>query len=173
MFERGDKVVQVKPGLSAKYDFPVDKFPVLTVVDIKGNAIAFREQLHDGYSEAKRFKLLHAAEPVFVVMPKVEEVNLFQKITEWAEARNIIKGATVKDQLIKLMEETGELAKGVVRNDKDVIKDSIGDSIVVLTIMAAQVGLTVEECLISAYNEIKDRKGKLINGMFIKEGDLK
>ena len=38
--------------------------------------------------------------------------------------------------------------------------------------IALNFELNFESCLISAYNEIKDRKGRMINGVFVKESDL-
>ena len=93
-------------------------------------------------------------------------------ILEWAEARNLIQGSDSFRQLAKLMEETGELAGGIAKQKPDVISDSIGDCMVVLTIIAAQNGLNVTDCLQAAYNEIKDRKGRMIDGVFVKEADL-
>jgi hypothetical protein len=50
--------------------------------------------------------------------------------------------------------------------------DGIGDAVVVLTILAAQHGVTIEECIDAAWDEIKDRKGRMIDGVFVKESDL-
>lgn len=91
------------------------------------------------------------------------------KIKEWAQDRNLIRGATSQAQMLKLTEEVGELAAGIARGDKELIKDSIGDCVVVLTILAAQQGMALEDCVQCAYEEIKDRKGKMVNGIFIKE----
>lgn len=38
--------------------------------------------------------------------------------------------------------------------------------------IAKKYNTTLEETLEMAYNEIKDRKGKMIDGVFVKEGDL-
>lgn len=93
----------------------------------------------------------------------------FTNIRRWANDRNIIQGATPHAQMLKMTEELGELASGIARGNMELIKDSIGDCMVVLTILAAQHELTVEECAASAYNEIKDRKGRMVNGVFVKE----
>lgn len=97
--------------------------------------------------------------------------TVFEKIEAWAEERNLINGSDSFRQLAKLMEETGELASGIAKQRPDVIADSIGDCVVVLTILAAQNGLFIENCIEAAYNEIKDRKGRMVDGVFIKEGD--
>ena len=100
------------------------------------------------------------------VKPLSELVALIQK---WAWDRSLIGGSTPNAQMLKLMEEVGELAGGVCKDKADVIKDSIGDAFVVLTIIAAQMGWSIEECVQAAYNEIKDRKGKMVDGVFVKE----
>lgn len=164
--------------------------------------------------------------------------KLIQQIEQWAEDRNLIHGSTPQKQILKLVEEFGELCSGVAKNKPDVIKDSIGDCFVVLTIInaqcrnestetnanqshlleptghfgahsideallraAAKIGnfankttppddwdvnclsnylflvskmanLDFWDCVQHAYDQIKDRKGKMINGVFVKEEDL-
>ena len=93
-------------------------------------------------------------------------------IRGWAHARNLIVGSTPEKQMVKLMEEVGELAAGVARNNGAKIMDGIGDAVVVLTILAEMYGVTIESCIQMAYDEIKDRKGKMMNGVFVKEADL-
>ncbi len=95
----------------------------------------------------------------------------FDYVVQWARDRNIIQGTHSHGQMLKLMEEMGEVAHALARSNHDELKDGIGDVMVVLTILAAQNGLSIKECLISAYNEIKDRKGKMVNGIFVKEQD--
>ena len=90
-------------------------------------------------------------------------------IEQWAQDRNLIKGATRQAQMVKLMEEIGELASGIAKGKEDVVYDSIGDAFVVLTILAAQSGVQIEDCIDFAYNEIKDRKGRMVNGVFVKD----
>lgn len=93
------------------------------------------------------------------------------KIKQWAEDRNLIKGSNSKAQMLKMTEEVGELAAGIARGDKALIADSIGDCVVVLTILAEQEELSIEKCTHDAYEEIKDRKGKMVDGVFIKENE--
>lgn len=90
-------------------------------------------------------------------------------IREWATARNLILGSNSQAQMVKLMEEVGELAHGIAKNKPDEIQDAIGDCFVVLTILAAQNGMMIEDCIESAYNQIKNRKGKNIDGVFVRE----
>lgn len=161
-------------------------------------------------------------------------------VRQWAVDRNLIEGSTPEAQCVKLIEEYGELARGIAKKDEALIKDSIGDTLVVCIIMAAQLGSdsfnidklifersevnnvnireklvmsgatelgaisyfinvtnrdidrcigniyalcdtlaeiaylykwSLADCLEAAYNEIKDRKGRMVDGIFIKEGD--
>ena len=96
--------------------------------------------------------------------------HLIRNITQWHHDRNLIDGATDKDQLAKLIQEMGELSDNVCKG-KDVA-DDIGDMIVVLNNIAERNGLTIEDCLDQAWNDIKDRKGTMVDGIFVKEGDL-
>ena len=96
-------------------------------------------------------------------------MTTFDKIRQWTVDRNLIDGATPASQFQKLGEEVGELGRGLIENNQDLTLDAIGDVIVVLTIMASQLGLTVEQCIDAAYEEIKDRKGKMVSGIFVKD----
>ena len=95
---------------------------------------------------------------------------MLEKIKQWAVERNL-NTADPNKQMLKLMEEVGEIAEGLAKDNINLTKDGIGDTVVVLTILAEQLGTSIEECTEIAYNEIKDRKGKMINGVFVKESD--
>ena len=100
-----------------------------------------------------------------------ETEDITELIKRWAEERNLDK-ADPKAQMVKVMEELGELANGINKNKQDLIIDSIGDVYVVLVILCMQLGLDINDCIKVAYNEIKDRKGEIVNGTFVKEEDL-
>ena len=113
----------------------------------------------------------------------MELKNEFQSIRDWALERGIYQKGDPKTQFLKLQEEVGELAKAILKNDEEEIVDAIGDCVVVLTNLCelcnmkkegySYVGeilqLNIEDCINSAYNVIKNRKGKMQNGTFIKE----
>ena len=90
-------------------------------------------------------------------------------IGQWHQDRNLIKGSSDKDQFLKLMQEAGELSDSLCKG-KD-IRDDIGDMMVVLINIMVRNNLTMKDCLAVAYDDIKDRKGKMIDGIFVKEGD--
>lgn len=98
--------------------------------------------------------------------------NLIQQVEQWSMDKNLHK-ANPDRQALKFYEEAGEVAAALSRDDKEALKDGIGDTVVTLIILAQQHGMTLERCLQYAYDEIKDRKGKTINGTFVKESDLK
>lgn len=89
-------------------------------------------------------------------------------ILKWAKDRDLLKQDPHK-QFTKLLEEVGELAKAILTNDKTEQLDAVGDIVVVLTILSNQLGFDIDEAVKVAYKEIKDRKGKTINGVFVKE----
>ena len=96
-------------------------------------------------------------------------MNRFELIRQWANAKGIYTKGDPKTQTLKLVEESGELAKAILNNDQDEIIDAIGDCVVVLTSIAHMRGVTIEQCIDEAYNVISKRKGKMINGTFVKE----
>ena len=91
---------------------------------------------------------------------------LIDKIMKWHEDRNLIEGSTDKDQVLKLQQELGELSDSVCKQ-KD-MKDDLGDMMVIMLNIMKRNNITMEECLETAYNDIKDRKGKMIDGIFVK-----
>lgn len=92
-----------------------------------------------------------------------------ENILIWAKERNLLKPENQTKQYIKLAEEVGELGAAILKNDIIKIIDGIGDIQVVLIILAEQLNLDYDSCLSAAYEEIKNRKGKTVNGTFIKE----
>ena len=108
--------------------------------------------------------------------------ELIHKVIKWAEERNLIEGSSPARQIYKTMEEATELAVAIGAYDLEAsydepylndhinaVQDAIGDISVTLIIIAEQVGISFESCLAAAYEQIKDRKGRMSNGIFIKE----
>lgn len=99
--------------------------------------------------------------------------ELVKLVENWGEERNFYHetdGTTSEKQFLKLVEEVGEIGGNLARGKS--VKDDIGDVVVVLIGLAKLNGLSLMECLEHSYNEIKDRKGKMVNRVFIKEKDL-
>lgn len=95
--------------------------------------------------------------------------ELTKLIIQWHHDRNLINGSSNKDQVLKLIQELGELSDSVCKGND--VKDDLGDMMVVMLNIMEREGVSMEECLLTAYNDIKDRKGKMVDGIFVKEGD--
>lgn len=99
--------------------------------------------------------------------------ELIDKVNEWATSHGLDK-SNPKTQWMKVTEEVGEIRDVFLRpsdfeNPEWSLKDAIGDSIVTLIVLCLQLGYDVEECLTIAYNDIKDRKGVMIDDNFVKK----
>ena len=95
--------------------------------------------------------------------------ELDAKIINWAKERGIFDNANPVAQCSKTVEEVAETLNAVIKHDAEGIVDGIGDVYVTLVLLARMFGKTVEECGEIAYREIANRKGKMINCMFVKE----
>ena len=91
-------------------------------------------------------------------------------VVNWAVERGIIRSSTPQSQLLKTVSELGELADATIKNDDAGIDDGIGDVLVTLIIYAYMVDRDLKSCLQTAYDTIKERKGKMsAGGAFVKE----
>ena len=104
-----------------------------------------------------------------LVSHEKEPLKMFEDIREWARVRGLYEKGDHLTQYVKLQEESGELAKALLENNKMEIMDAIGDMVVVLTNLAHLEGTSIEACINQAYNVIAKRKGKMINGTFVKD----
>jgi len=95
--------------------------------------------------------------------------KMFNRIRTWASDRGLYDKGNEMVQYVKLQEEAGELAKALIKNDQPEVIDAIGDMVVVLTNLAHQRGVYIEECIQTAYEVINKRTGKMINGTFVKD----
>ena len=100
--------------------------------------------------------------------PKLQ-TSYFELIREWADERGLYEHGDIKTQALKLVEEVGETCRAVLKDDDHAAIDGIGDCVVVLTNLAELLGVSIEDCIEQAYNEIKDRTGKMDNGTFKKD----
>lgn len=114
--------------------------------------------------------------------------QLEQLVINWADEKGILAKATPLTQFSKTKEEVEELAhalnvkargfkefinkKGMTVNADSEIEDAIGDIVVTLIIQAKMQGLTLQQCLQSAYDVISKRSGEMRNGKFVKSEDL-
>ena len=98
-------------------------------------------------------------------MPK----SHFDLIRRWASKRGLYDKGDAKTQALKLVEEVGETCRAILKGNHDSIEDGIGDCVVVLTNLAHLCNTDIEHCIELAYDEIKDRTGKMDNGTFKKD----
>ena len=103
---------------------------------------------------------------------KDNEVNVYDLIRQWATDKGIYKSGDSRTQYVKLMEEAGELAQAILKNDEPEVIDAIGDMVVVLTNLAKLRGHNIEDCVTSAYDVIKSRTARMDNGSFVKSESL-
>ena len=96
-------------------------------------------------------------------------LNDFDLIRMWANQRGLYENGDPKTQALKLVEEVGETCRAILKEDAKEMVDGIGDCVVVLTNLAELIGTPIEECIDKAYNEIKNRTGKMSNGTFKKD----
>ncbi len=95
--------------------------------------------------------------------------NLIKDVVAWGNDKGIIKKENSYKQFAKVVEEVAEIGAALNHDDKEELIDALGDSVVTLIILAADNGLDLKYCLQTAYDVIKGRKGKTVNGVFIKE----
>ena len=95
--------------------------------------------------------------------------ELIKNVKDWAEEKNLLKKENSQAQMLKVLEEIGETAGALLKNKNKEIIDGLGDSFVTLIILCYQLGLEPNDCLQAAWDEIKNRKGKTVNGTFIRE----
>ena len=93
----------------------------------------------------------------------------FDLIRTWAEDKGLYEHGDTKTQALKLVEEMGEICRAILKGNHDDVVDGIGDCVVVLTNLAELQETTIEDCIAQAYNEIKNRTGKMDNGTFKKD----
>ena len=93
-------------------------------------------------------------------------------IKEWMYSKELDKTLEPNAQLVKVMEELGEVASAILRGNEDGIRDGIGDVYVTIVLLAELCGMSIEECATQAWSEISDRKGVVVDGTFIKTQDM-
>jgi len=153
--------------LDMEWETPHGKFKVTpSAVDwIMSNAKISMFNKERCYIYNKAFEVAMAT----VEIPEELEENIYDSIRIWAKDKGIYSKGDSKTQYLKLVEEVGELAEALLKNDIAETIDAIGDITIVLTNLAALEDLRIEDCVTSAYDVIKNRKGNMINGTFVKQ----
>lgn len=140
--------------------------------DMKANRLATNKDI-DMLAEQKAKQIMSKyVEDIFSSNDKQSYETLARKIINRFTGIGIVKPENAKTQFMKVTEELGELAEGINKDKPGQIKDSLGDVLVTLILLAEDLNLNLLDCLNSAWNEIKDRKGEVKDGSFVKEEDL-
>jgi NTP pyrophosphatase (non-canonical NTP hydrolase) len=150
-------------------EFGTFKLTTENIPWIEKNALSSQYSKDRCYIYNKAFYEAFQDEGPFKTTSETPNRDIFPLIRDWARERGIFDKGNSHTQYVKLMEESGELAQSLLKKDKEGIKDAIGDMIVVLTNLSELEGMYIEDCIQFAYNEIKDRKGKMSNGTFVKK----
>lgn len=145
----------------------VNKFLQRSKVGIDKYGTTLNENNNDNFLNHLQEELMDATN--YIEKLQSQQNNTQEKVIEWAKQRNLIKLGNAPKQLIKLSEEVGELGSAFLKNDYPEIKDAIGDIMIVLTILCEQLSVDMNQCYADAYEVIKNRKGKTINGTFIRD----
>jgi NTP pyrophosphatase (non-canonical NTP hydrolase) len=95
--------------------------------------------------------------------------QLKESITLWAQEKGIDKPENAPKQVLKVVEELGELCGSIAKNKRDEEVDAFGDVLVTIIILAEQRQVNLTHALEQAYNVIKNRTGKTVNGVFVKD----
>lgn len=132
----------------------------------ENNTDNFLKHLQEELFDASNYieKLLIQAEQV-----KTENLNITDKVLIWADKRDLLTNGNPFKQFTKLQEESNELLTAMLDSNEDEIMDAIGDIGVVMIILANQLGYNFFECIEKAYDVIKNRTGKTVNGTFVKD----
>jgi len=155
---------KLKDQIGVKWETPLGEFE-LTKESLNWISVNAKKSM---YNEERTFIYNKAFYEAFLAEPTYNKENIFGLIREWAQERGIYDKGDSKTQYIKLIEESGELAQAILKDDEPEIVDAIGDMVVVLTNLAKLRGYNIEDCIQSAYDEISNRKGKMVNGTFVK-----
>lgn len=145
-----------------------EKYSERSSVGIEKYGITLQENDKDDFLKHLQEELMDAT----LYLEKLKSINpnnLQGKILNWAKERELLLPVNKWKQYSKLQEESNELYIAMIDGNKEEIKDALGDCVVVLTILAHQCGFDLEDCTKTAYEVIKNRKGKTISGTFIKE----
>ena len=140
--------------------------------DMKANRLATNKDI-DMLAEKKAKQIMSKyVEGIFNNDDRQSYETLARKIINRFTNIGIVSADNTKTQFMKVTEELGELAEGINKDKPEQVKDSLGDVLVTLILLAEDLNLNLLDCLNSAWNEIKDRKGEVKDGSFVKEEDL-
>lgn len=162
------KYFKLKEKTDSIVEDVINQFRKRSQVGIEKYGTTLAENNTDDFLEHTKQELMDAVNYIQKLQTQRKD-NTQESVINWARERNLIKLGNAPKQLIKLSEEVGELGSAFLKNDFTEIKDAIGDIQIVLMILSEQLAIDYNQCLEDAYNVIKNRTGKTINGTFVKD----
>lgn len=144
-----------------------EKYSERSSVGIQKYGITLHDNDKDNFFKHLQEELMDAT--LYIEKLNQNKTALQTNILNWAKERELLRPVNKWKQYAKLQEESNELYIAMIDGNKEEIKDALGDCVVVLTILANQCGFDLEDCTKHAYNVIKNRTGKTLNGTFIKD----
>lgn len=166
MWQRAFKLVEKKTDPIV--ESVVSKFLQRSKVGIEKYGTTLHENNVDCFLEHTQLELMDAVNYIEKLKSQREE-SIQSKVIEWAKEKQILCSDNAPKQIIKLTEEVRELASAFLKSNDSEVKDAIGDVMIVLTILCKQLSIDMNQCYADAYEVIKDRTGKTINGTFVKD----
>jgi hypothetical protein len=160
-----DRDAQRRPWCMFGRNVDAMSLPARLVYVDEARGFKYLDQFHRHWSHCRELTPEELAEHGLTQPPR----PWADRVTQWAIDRNVVPGSTADRQFLKLVEKVGELSTALQKKDRKKIMDAIGDIAVTSNNIAELSEMTFEECCESAWEEIKDRKGKLMNGVFVKE----
>lgn len=146
----------------------INQFRKRSQVGIEKYGTTLNDNNTDDFLEHTKQELMDAVNYIQKLQNQRKD-NTQEKVIEWAKEKNLIKLGNAPKQIIKLSEEVGELGSAFLKNEYPEIKDAIGDIMIVLTILCEQLSIDMNQCYADAYEVIKDRTGKTIDGSFVRD----
>lgn len=134
----------------------------VTVSGPTGSGISFKllDELKD---------LMEKHSKPYKIFGPEDNSELFESVRQWGRDKGIVFEGNETRQMLKTVEELGELASALSKNKPEEIRDAYGDIIVTVIVGAACRGINAEDCLQEAYDVIAKRTGKSVNGTFVKD----
>lgn len=102
-------------------------------------------------------------------MDKITFDELIENVKQWADDKGLLKPENSSKQFMKIAEELGEVARADIKSNETELEDGIGDVFVTVIIYSLMKGKNPRACLELAWDEIKGRKGRMVQGSFIKD----
>lgn len=155
-----------------KTDFVVDKviqkFRERSQIGIEKYGKTLAENNTDNFLNHLQEELMDAVN--YIEKLKTQESSeLFDNIRKWFDEKELIKQENAPKQMMKVMEELGELSSAIIKGKRDEEIDAFGDVMITLLGLSYMRNISLMACTRSAYEVIKNRRGKVVNGSFIKE----